>query len=149
MKQQSMDSIENTVNAIAEKYPLATTPEGIVPSLLAHFNSMDVDVMLDFYEQDAVLVNAQGVPQRGREQIRKELLKYYGVQLPMHIIARHIFVAGDTASLVLDWNIAGQAPDGTPVHMVATSNDIARKGPDGFWRYIIDNPFGTQVRSLY
>lgn len=149
MKQQSMDSIENTVNAIAEKYSLATTPEGIIPSLLAHFNSMDVDVMLDFYEQDAVLVKAQGVPQSGREQIRKELLKYYSVQLPMHIIARHIFVSGDTASLVLDWNIAGQAPDGTLVHIVATSNDIARKGPDGSWRYIIDNPFGTLVRSLY
>lgn len=69
MEQQNMDSIENTVNAIAEKYPPATTPEGIVPSLLAHFNSMDVDVMLDFYEQDAVFVHAQGVPQRGREQI--------------------------------------------------------------------------------
>lgn len=101
--------------------------------------------MLDFYEQDAVLVDAQGVPQRGREQIRKELLKYYSVQLPMHIIARHIFVAGDTASLVLDWNIASKAPDGTAVHMVATSNDIARKGPDGFWRYIIDNPFRDQA----
>lgn len=132
-----------------DKYPLATTPEEIVPSLLAHFNSMDVEVMLEFYEDEAILVNAAGVPQRGKEQIRTELLKYYSVQLPMQIIARHVFVAGDTASLVLDWNIVGNAPDGTPFHMVATSNDIARKGQDGKWRYIIDNPFGTQVRSLY
>lgn len=149
MKEQSFESIQTTDYNRVDQYPLATTPEGIVPSLLAHFNSMDVEVMLEFYEQDAILVNAAGVPQAGREQIRAELLTYYRLQLPMHIIERHIFVAGDTASLVLDWNIVGEAPDGTPVHLVATSNDIARKGPDGYWRYIIDNPFGTQVRRLY
>lgn len=55
---------------------------------------------------------------------------------------------GTIASLVLDWNIVKKTPTGDDFHMVATSNDIARLGADGYWRYIIDNPFGTQVRSL-
>lgn len=131
------------------KPALATSPEGIVESLLAHINSLDVETMLGFYEPDGILVNAKGEPQRGREALGKELAGYFSFGLPMQITARYIFVAGDIASLVLDWNIVGTGPAGEHVHIVATSNDIARKGEDGFWRYIIDNPFGTQVRSLY
>jgi len=130
-------------------YSLATSPEGIVDSLLSHINSLDVETMLGFYEEDAILVNAKGEPQRGREEIGAELALYFSFGLPMQITARHIFVAGDLASLVLDWNIVGTGKNGEHVHMVATSNDIARKGKDGYWRYIIDNPFGTQVRSLF
>lgn len=133
---------------MATKPELSRTPEGIVPSLLQHFNSMDVDVMCGFYEPDAILVSASGEPQRGISAIRAELLKYYAVQLPMVIVARHVFVADFIASLVLDWNIVGKTPSGDDFHMVATSNDIARRGADGYWRYIIDNPFGTQVREL-
>jgi hypothetical protein len=43
-----------------ENYALATTPEGIVDSLLAHINSLDVEVMLGLYEREAILVNAKG-----------------------------------------------------------------------------------------
>ena len=78
---------------MATKPELSRTPEGIVPSLLQHFNSMDVDVMCGFYEPDAILVSASGEPQRGISAIRAELLKYYAVQLPMVIVARHVFVA--------------------------------------------------------
>ncbi len=131
------------------KPALATTPDGIVESLLLHINSLDVETMLGFYEPEAILVNAKGEPQQGREAIGKELSLYFSFGLPMQITARHVFVAGNIASLVLDWNIVGTGPNGEHVHMVATSNDIARKGEDGLWRYIIDNPFGTQVRSLF
>lgn len=137
------------MNKNEKHYALASTPEGIVDSLLTHINSLDVNVMLGFYENDAILINAKGEPQRGREAIAAELAGYFSFGLPMQITARHIFVAGGIASLVLDWNIVGTGPDGKHVHIVATSNDIARKGDDGYWRYIIDNPFGTQVRSLY
>ncbi|HFQ9247440.1 TPA: nuclear transport factor 2 family protein [Pseudomonas aeruginosa] len=130
------------------RYTLATEPEGIVEALLAHINSLDVDVMLDFYDPEGMLINAAGIPQVGREAIAAELGKYFQLGLQMQIIQRHMFVAGDTASLVLDWSLIGVTPDGHPVHMVATANDIARRGADGYWRYLIDNPFGTQLRML-
>ncbi len=133
---------------MAERPVLSRTSEGIVASLLQHFDSMDVDVMCRFYEPEAILVSANGEPQRGISAIRTELLRYYSVQLPMAIVARHIFVADTLASLVLDWNIVGRTPTGENFHMAATSSDIARRGDDGYWRYIIDNPFGTQVRQI-
>lgn len=129
-------------------YPLSTTPEGIVDSLLAHINSLDVAVMLEFYDPGAMLIDAAGVPQIGREAIAMELEKYFQLGLKMQIVQRHLFVAGDIASLVLDWSLIGKSPDGQAVHMVATANDIARRGADGYWRYLIDNPFGTQLRLL-
>jgi len=141
--------MDRKVKSDNKKYTLSTTPEGIVDSLLAHINSLDADVMFGFYEADGILVNAKGEAQRGEEEIKAELSRYFSFGLPMSISARHIFVAGDTASLVLDWNIVGVGKNGENIHMVATSNDIARKGADGYWRYIIDNPFGTQIRSLY
>lgn len=127
--------------------PLASMPEDIVASLLSHINSLNADVMLGFYEPGAMLVGADGVPHKGRDRIRAELERYFSYRLPMTIKARHIFVAGDIASLVLDWSICGVAPDGTEVNMVATANDIARRGSDGLWRYLIDNPFGTALRA--
>lgn len=134
--------------AMTHRYSLAETPEGIVPALLEHINSLDVEVMLGFYDEEGMIVNPTGAPQIGRAAIGAELRKYFGLGLPMQIVQRHMFVAGDTASLVLDWSIVGKGPDGSPVHLVATANDIARRGRDGRWRYLIDNPFGTQVRQL-
>lgn len=128
-------------------YALARRPEDIVPALLAHLNSLDTEVMLNFYDPEAMLVDARGVPQVGREAIRAELQTYFSLGLPMQISARHIFVAGDIASLVLDWSYTGTAPDGRAVNIVATANDIARRGADGCWRYLIDNPFGTALST--
>ncbi|MFJ3969784.1 hypothetical protein ACIPYR_16745 [Streptomyces parvus] len=27
--------------------------------------------------------------------------------------------------------------------IAGTATDVARRGPDGLWRYVVDNPFGT------
>jgi ketosteroid isomerase-like protein len=45
-------------------------------------------------------------------------------------------VAGDIALLIVGWSIAGLDAQGT-------ATDVARRGPDGRWRYVIDNPYGT------
>jgi len=129
---------------MAQKYNLATTPEGIVPALLAHLNSLDVDTMLSFYDPEGIIIDQAGNEHRGREAIGTELEKYFRLGLQMSITERHIFVTANTALLILDWSYIGTARDGTEVNMVATATDIARRGEDGFWRYLIDNPFGTR-----
>jgi uncharacterized protein (TIGR02246 family) len=128
-------------------YTLPKTPEDIVPALLKHLNSLDTEIMLNFYDPEGMLVDATGVPQVGRDAIRTELKKYFSLGLQMQITARHIFVAGDIASLVLDWSYQGTTADGREVNIFATANDIARRGADGHWRYLIDNPFGTALRA--
>ncbi|OAE49145.1 YybH family protein [Agrobacterium tumefaciens] len=129
------------------KLALSSTPEGIVPALLAHLNSLDVDTMLGFYDPEGLIVDAAGVAHVGREAIGRELSKYFSLGLQMSITQRHLFVAGDIASLILDWSYIGTARDGAEINMGATATDIARRGPDGLWRYLIDNPFGSMQRS--
>jgi ketosteroid isomerase-like protein len=58
-----------------------------------------------------------------------------------------VFVAGDIAQLVVDWSIDGTGPDGKHVYLKGAASDIARRGADGRWRYLIDNSLGTAVRQ--
>ncbi|MCV3735601.1 nuclear transport factor 2 family protein (plasmid) [Rhizobium sp. TRM96647] len=130
-----------------QNHALAATPEGIVPALLAHLNSLDVETMLGYYHSDGMIIDAAGHEHKGRAAIGAELEKYFSLGLQMSITQRHLFVAADTALLILDWSYIGTARDGTEINMVATATDIARRGDDGLWRYLIDNPFGAQRRD--
>ena len=67
--------------------------------------------------------------------------------LPLKAKARHVFVAGDLAQIVLDWSIDGTGPDGGHVHLEGSASDVVHRGPDGRWRYVIDNALGTAVRQ--
>ncbi|MFD0538567.1 hypothetical protein ACFQY7_37435 [Actinomadura luteofluorescens] len=40
--------------------------------------------------------------------------------------------------------IEGPSREG-PVRIEGTATDVARRGPDGRWRYAVDNPFGTSA----
>jgi len=52
------------------------------------------------------------------------------------------------AQIVVDWSIDGTGPDGKHVHVEGTASDVARRGTDGRWRYLIDNRLGTAMRHL-
>jgi ketosteroid isomerase-like protein len=55
---------------------------------------------------------------------------------------RRVYVAGDVALLLVDWSITGTSRQGYPIDLRGTATDVASRGPDGHWRYVIDNPFG-------
>ncbi|GIJ11862.1 hypothetical protein Van01_50760 [Micromonospora andamanensis] len=70
--------------------------------------------------------------------------RFLDLGLPIDIRPRHVYLADDIALLIVDWTIDGQGADGQQVHLAGTATDVARRGPDGYWRYVIDNPFGTE-----
>ena len=37
----------------------------------------------------------------------------------------------------------GTGPDGEPVRLAARNADVLRRQADGSWRFVIDNPWGT------
>lgn len=39
--------------------------------------------------------------------------------------------------MIVDWELGGEGP-----RVAGTATDVARRGIDGRWRYVIDNPFG-------
>jgi ketosteroid isomerase-like protein len=133
--------------AMSESYSLATEPEGVVPSLIERFNSGKVSAMMGLYDSEAVLIADDGRTVTDRAEIAAELERDLSLGLPLEARARHVFVAGDIAEIVVDWSIDGTGPDGEHVHVEGSASDIARRGADGLWRNLIDNRRGTAVRQ--
>jgi ketosteroid isomerase-like protein len=125
----------------------ATTPEMVPSALTERFNAGDVDAMIDAYAEGVVLVTVDGNAIGDREQIEEALRAFMGFGVPMSLKVRHMYVSGDIAQYVADWEMRGTSKDGRNVHLRGTACDVARRCDDGIWRYVIDNPYGTRFRE--
>lgn len=99
------------------------------------FNHGDTAALDKAYEGRGVLVPAPGQPVTG-EQRRQAKAHLLGFGHPMRATLRHAYTVDDIALLIVDWSIDG-------LGMTGTAADVVRRGADGTWRYVIDNPFGT------
>ncbi|NKY98155.1 YybH family protein [Nocardiopsis alborubida] len=106
------------------------------------FNSGDPDQLERVYEEGGILVLDPARPLTGTER-RDANARLMGLGVPIRVIPRRTHVADDIAFLIVDWAIRGTGPDGTEVDIRGTATDVARRGADGLWRYVVDNPFGT------
>jgi len=120
----------------------ATDPARQPAVFAAAFNSGAPDAVERVYEPGGVLVARPGVPVTGPERAAANA-RLQALGVPIEVRPRHVYVADDIALLVVDWVIEGIGPDGDPVHVAGTATDVARRDPDGTWRYVIDNPWGT------
>jgi ketosteroid isomerase-like protein len=132
---------------MSESYSLPTEPEGVIASLIERFNSGKIDTLMNLYDSEAVLIADDGRTVTDRAEIAAQLERDISLGLPLEARARHVFVTGDIAQIVVDWCIDGTGPDGEHVHVEGTASDNARRGADGRWRTLIDNRLGTTVRQ--
>ena len=131
---------------MSKSFSLPTRPEDVIPSVVERFNSGNLEAMLELYHPEAVFVASDGQVITDRNMFGAQFQHDMNLGAPLRATVRHVFVGGDIAQIVLDWSIDGTGPDGKPVHVHGTASDIMRRGPDGVWRYIIDNNQGTAVR---
>lgn len=54
----------------------------------------------------------------------------------IEVTVHHVLRAGDTALIVVDWELPEAG-------MAGTATDVARRQSDGTWRWIIENPHGV------
>jgi ketosteroid isomerase-like protein len=132
---------------VADSFTLPTEPEGLPASLLERFNSGEVSAMMGLYEEGAVFVTTSGRTVNDPKEIQRELEAFMSFGLPIKASARHTLVSNDIALLLLDWEVEGIGPDGQHVHLKGNATDVAHRGIDGLWRYVIDNPYGTRFRE--
>ncbi|MGW0249462.1 YybH family protein [Nocardia goodfellowii] len=106
------------------------------------FNAGDLAALDLLYEPDAVVVPTPGhaVSEAGRSAALAHLVSF-GV--PMTANIRQCYTVVNIALLLVDWTMRGTAADGRPVDMSGTATDVVRRGFDGQWRYVIDNPSGN------
>lgn len=126
-------------------FPLATSPEQQPHIFASAFNTGDPDMIERVYERAGVFVSSPGQPTTGTAR-REANARMASLGCPIEVKPRHVYVADDIALLIVDWTIAGTAPNGENVNIRGTATDVARRGADGVWRYIIDNPFGIATQ---
>ena len=121
---------------------IAKSPEGAVELLDRAFNAGDVETLLEFYEDEAVVVTQPGHVARGRE----ELKEFFGRVMQSGMSARqhktYTLEADGIALFLSRWSLQRGHGDGEQT-LVATT--VFRRQSDGGWRALIDNSFGPSV----
>jgi len=122
--------------------PLATEAAEHPHAFARAFNTFDPLVVDRFYEPEALFVPHPGTAVSGSERMQANA-RFLDWRVPIRLTPRHIYVQGELALFIVDYVIEGTTPTNEQVRLAGTATDVGRRGPDGCWRYVIDNPFGV------
>ena len=122
-----------------------TTPQELIDGFFRAFNAGDLDATLALYEPNAALVAEPSKTVHGVAALREALGAFLGMKPKLTREKSELITAGDLALSLVKWTLNGTGPDGKPLTMTGTSSDVARRQPDGTWRLVIDNPWGTAI----
>jgi ketosteroid isomerase-like protein len=118
----------------------ANRPEETTEVFVRYFNEGDIDRLIQAYYAEGAVIAAEPGRAAAGANLRTALQAYFDTKGTVRATTRHKLVAGDTALLVIDWVIEGKSPDGKALEVKGTSTDVVRRGADGVWRCVIDNP---------
>ena len=120
---------------------IARSPEHAIRILDHAFNEGDLDKIMNFYDEDAVVVPQPGIEARGKAAIRD----MYAKMLQPGIVASQLKVcvleAKGIALFVSQWSLSSPGRDQST--FVATT--VLREQEEGGWKVIIDNAQGPAI----
>ena len=119
------------------------TPEQVLESIVDGINTGNLDALMSLYEHDAAFATRPGSLGRGLAGVREALGAFTGMKGTLDLKVTRVLEAGDLALVVGVWSFAGTGPDGEPVKLTGQNADVLRRQSDGSWRFVIDNPWGT------
>jgi uncharacterized protein (TIGR02246 family) len=119
-------------------------PEDIHKLFAEASSTGDLNALIALYEPDATVIAETGERIEGVESIRQYLEQFLTMRPTMAMKGSRIHRKGDLALLSSHWTARATAPDGSPVQMEFRGSELARQRPDGSWRLILDNPWGTE-----
>ncbi|MGZ8741212.1 MAG: YybH family protein [Gaiellaceae bacterium] len=120
-----------------------TTPEQVLESIVTGINSGNLDSLMPLYESEAAFATRPGSLAPGAPGIREALNGFISMKGKLDLDVTRVLEVDDLALVVGVWTFNGTAADGAPVHLAAKNADVLRRQTDGTWRFVIDNPWGT------
>jgi uncharacterized protein (TIGR02246 family) len=120
------------------------TPEAVLQSIVDGINSGDLDSLMTLYEPGAVFATQPGKLTSGLPGVREALSKFVAAKGRLDLRVTRVLEGDDLALVAGDWSFVGTGPDGQPLRLASKSADVLRRQKDGTWRFVIDNPWGTE-----
>ena len=119
------------------------TPEQVLKSIVDGINTGNIDALMPLYETDAAFASQPGNLAHGLSGVRESLTGFIAMKGKLDLKVTRVLQANDLALVVGAWSFTGTGPDGKPLKLASKSADILRRQSDGSWRFVIDNPWGT------
>jgi len=119
------------------------TPEEVLSSVIDGINAGDLDSLMTLYEPLACFASQPGQLAKSPEGIRESLRGFIDMNGKLDLKVKRVLKASDLALVTSEWSFSGTGSDGKHVDITSKSADVLRQQPDGTWRFVIDNPWGT------
>src|SRR5262245_60162334 len=119
------------------------TPEKVLETIVDGINAGNLETLVPLYERDAAFATQPGSLAHGASGIREALAGFISMKGKLDLEVTRVLEVDDLALVTGIWSFDGTGPDGEPVRLEANNADVLRRQADGTWRFVIDNPWGT------
>jgi ketosteroid isomerase-like protein len=123
---------------------IATSPEHAVELLDKAFNQGDLESILGYYDDAAIVIPVPGVEARGHAEIRDLFQRFLRPGVTAHQIKSKVIEADGIALFTSRWAL--DIPGHPRQAFIATT--VFRKQTDGGWKALIDNARGPEILEL-
>ena len=118
----------------------AQRPEDLLPIIRDAINRADIDAFLAAHDDAAtVVMPPDGRPVRGHDEIRAAMTPLLAMQPRMETVLLQTLVAGGLALSHSRWRLA-LSENGSRSEMRGLGTMVSRRGEDGAWRIVLDDP---------
>ena len=119
------------------------TPEQLLKSIVDGINTGNIEALMSLYEPDAAFASQPGTLAHGPAGVRGSLAAFLAMKGTLDLKVTRVLEAGGLAFVAGVWSFTGTGPDGKPMTLTGRNGDVLRRQADGSWRFVVDNPWGT------
>ena len=126
----------------------ARVPEDLDRLFGERLNAGDVDGVVALYEPTATIIRQDRSGATGTAAIREEIAGFNALrpQITLNVF-RVISGGNDIAVIYDDWSATGTDPKGKRIELSGHASEVARRGADGNWRFVVDDPDARSAPS--